>query len=240
LASSAYRLRIALIMSIELPPGTADYSDRSPPPQNRQLLLIIGFFVGIALAIFASVQVMVDVLVGWVPASVEQQLGRLIVPIYEQQAQASEAQDTLNQMLDRLETHLPSEQQNRDYQVLYIPDSTVNAIAIPGDRVILHQGLVDQAKSENELMMIMGHELGHFAHRDHLRQLGRGLLLQLVLAGVLGDVGSLQAIALSGAGTLDNARFSQNQEFQADAFGLSLLQQTYGQVAGATDFFTRL
>jgi predicted Zn-dependent protease len=227
-------------MSIELPPETARYSDRSPPPKNRQLIQILGFFIGLAIAIFASVQVMADVLIGLVPFGVEQQLGTLIVPIYERQTQPSAIQDTLNQMVDRLETHLPLQQHNRDYRVLYIANPTINAMAIPGDRIIIYKGLLDEMESENELMMVLGHELGHFAHRDHLRQMGRGILLQLVMAGVLGDVGSLQAIALSSATTLDNSRFSQEQEYQADRFGLDLLQQTYGQVAGASDFFARL
>jgi predicted Zn-dependent protease len=226
-------------MPIELPPGTASYSDRSPPPQNRQLLLLLGFFAGLAIAIFVSVQALADVLIGLVPTGIEQQLGALIVPVYQQQSLPSAAQDSLNELLDRLEQHLPP-QQRRDYQVLYIPQPTVNAIAIPGDRILIYQGLLAEMESENELMMVLAHELGHFAHRDHLRQLGRGVLLQLVIAGVVGDVGSLQAIALSGATALDNSRFSQSQEYNADEFGLTLLQQTYGQVAGATDFFSRL
>ncbi|MBI4782046.1 MAG: M48 family metallopeptidase [Oscillatoriophycideae cyanobacterium NC_groundwater_1537_Pr4_S-0.65um_50_18] len=239
-------------MPLELPPGTASYSDRSPPPKNRQLLQMLGFFVGFAIALFASVQGLADVLSGLVPYGVEQQLGALIIPVYEQQAKASSEeqgqssliQDKLNQLVDRLETHLPDEPHHRDYRVIYIPTAeaqpVVNAMAIPGDRIIIYEGLLAQMESENELMMVLGHELGHFAHRDHLRRLGRGLLLQLVLAGVLGDVGSLQSIALSSATTLDNSRFSQDQEYQADRFGLDLLQQTYGQVAGATDFFARM
>jgi predicted Zn-dependent protease len=226
-------------MPIELPPETARYSDRSPPPRNRQLLLLLGFFAGLAIAIFFSVQALIDGLIGLVPLRVEQQLGALIVPIYQQQAPASAAQTSLNELLDRLEHHLPA-QQRRDYQVLYIPQPTVNAIAIPGDRILIYQGLLAEMESENELMMVLAHELGHFAHRDHLRQLGRGLLLQWLIAGVVGDAGSLQAIALSGATALDNSRFSQSQEYSADEFGLTLLQQTYGQVAGATDFFARL
>lgn len=226
-------------MPIELPPGTASYSDRSPPPKKRQLFYVLGFFVGLVVAVFWSISLMVDVLIGLVPPAVEQQLGALIVPIYQQQAEASETQIALNQLLDRLEAHLPPKQK-RDHQVLYIPQPVVNALAIPGDRIILYKGLLAQMESENALAMVLGHELGHFAHRDHLRQLGRGILLQVVVAGVLGDVGSLQAIALSGATALTDAQFSQSQEYNADEFGLALLQQTYGQVAGATDFFARL
>jgi Zn-dependent protease with chaperone function len=228
-------------MPIELPPGTASYrGDRSPPPQNRQLLLLLGFFISFVISIFWLIGLVAQGLVALIPYSVERQLGAYIVPAYEQLAKPSAAQDTLNQLLNRLETNLPAKQQNRNYQVLYIPEATVNALAIPGDRIIIYGGLLEQTESENELMMVLGHELGHFAHRDHLQRLGRGIVLQLVLAGFFGDVGSLSSIAISAAETISNARFSQTQEYQADDFGLYLLQQTYGHVAGATDFFERL
>ena len=47
---------------------------------------------------------------------------------------------------------------------------------------VIYQGLLAQAESENELMMVLGHELGHFANRDHLRGLGRALLVQIAIA----------------------------------------------------------
>ena len=227
-------------MSIELPPGMADYSEASPPPKNRQIVLLLSFFVGLTIALFLSVDLMVGVLIGWIPPGVERQLGALIVPAFEQQAAPSSAQDTLNQLLDRLKPHLSAEQQQRDYKVLYVPDETVNALAIPGDRIILYRGLIEQAESENELMMVLGHELGHFAHRDHLRQLGRGLLMQITISSLFGDISGIQSIALSAAQTIGNSRFSQNQEYKADEMGVTLLQKIYGQVAGATDFFARL
>jgi predicted Zn-dependent protease len=116
----------------------------------------------------------------------------------------------------------------------------VNALALPGDAIVLYAGLVERAQSENELMMVLGHELGHFAHRDHLRGLGRGLLVQIAIAYFFGDVGSLQSLAVSGVAALSRSQFSQSQEREADEFGLTLLQKTYGQVAGATDFFARM
>jgi predicted Zn-dependent protease len=172
---------------------------------------------------------------------VEQQLGAVVVPVYERQAKPSPTQDTLNQLLDRLETQLPPEQsQNRNYRVLYVPDSTVNALALPGDAILIYAGLLEQAKSENELMMVLGHELGHFAHRDHLRGLGRALVVQIAIATFLGDAGALQSAAASGVTAVSRSQFSQSQEREADEFGLMLLQKTYGQVAGATDFFARM
>ncbi|MBE9179979.1 M48 family metallopeptidase [Oculatella sp. LEGE 06141] len=228
-------------MPIELPPGTASYSDRNPPPQNRQILVILGGIAGLVVLIIWLLNLFVSGLIGLIPPSVERQLGSFIVPAFEQLSQPSPTQDTLNQLLDRLEAKLPDEQrQDHHYQVLYIPEPTINAIAIPGDRIIIFSGLLANVKSENELMMVLGHELGHFAHRDHLQRLGRGIVLRFTLASLLGDPSAIQSIAVSGITAVSTARFSQQQEFQADDFGLQLLQSTYGHVTGATDFFARL
>ncbi|KAM3096047.1 M48 family metallopeptidase [Phormidesmis sp. 146-35] len=224
---------------IKLAPGTAAYSDRNPPPSSPQLLKLAALMFSVILVGFWSMSALVNAIVWWIPPSVEQRLGALIVPTYEKLSQPSPTQDTLNQLLDRLKAKQSSDQK-RDYQVLYIPEPTINAAAIPGDRVLIYQGLLKEVRSENELMMILGHELGHFAHRDHLRGIGQGLLLQLAFSVFVGDAGSLQSIATSSAVALSQARFSQRQETQADELGLTLLQATYGQVAGATDFFERM
>lgn len=216
-------------------------SDRNPPPSNRELLILLGLFLGFILGVIWLLNLLINGLIGLIPPSVEQQLGAVVVPAYERQAKPSPTQDTLNQLLNRLEIQLPKEQQQkRDYRVLYVPDSTVNALALPGDAIVLYAGLLNQAESENELMMVLGHELGHFAHRDHLRGLGRTLLVQIAIAMFLGDSGTLQSAAASSITAVSRSQFSQSQERQADEFGLKLLQKTYGHVAGATDFFRRM
>lgn len=228
-------------MPIELPPGmAAQRDDRNPPPRNSQVLVFVGLFSGLVILLIWLAGAIVNQIVWWIPPSVERQLGAIAVPAFERMAQPSDTQTALNQLLDRLEAELPAEQQSRDYQVLYVPDPTVNALAIPGDRIVIFKGLLDQVESENELAMVLSHELGHFANRDHLRSLGRTIVVQLALASLFGDLGSLQRIAVAGIEQLTDAQYSQSQERQADEFGLDLLYDTYGQVAGATDFFARL
>ena len=228
-------------MPIQLPTGTAAYSDRNEPTKNRQVIGVFGMFFAATLVLILVINFLVNQLVWWIPPAVEQQLGVLAVPIFEAQSQPSPTQDTLNALLDRLEQSLSTDVKgDRNYQVFYVADPTVNALAIPGDRVIIYQGLLDKMNSENELMMVLGHELGHFAHKDHLRSLGRGILVQVVFASLFGDVGSLASVVVSGVETFNRSQFSQGQETQADEFGLNLLVKTYGHAAGATDFFADL
>ena len=216
-------------------------SSKNESESNAQILVIAGIFLGTGILIFLLFNLLINCLINIIPIALEQKLGAVIAPVYEKQAVDSPQQKTLNQLLDRLEANLPAQQRNNNqYQVLYIPEDTVNAIAIPGNRVIIYQGLLKEVDSENELMMVLGHELGHFAHRDHLRGLGNVLVLRMTISYFLGDANFFKSIIATTVKAISKASFSQTQEKQADKFGLILLDKTYSQVAGATDFFTKL
>jgi predicted Zn-dependent protease len=216
-------------------------SDRNPPTSNRQLLALLGIFLALGCLLIWGIFKLADGLILLIPPNLEQRLGALIIPAYDRLSEPSPAQDTLNKLLDRLEEKLPEENaQKRNYRLIYAQEDTVNALALPGDAIVVYRGLVDQLDSENELMMILGHELGHFAHRDHLRGIGRGLALQLIVSIFTGDSNSLANIAVAIASDLNKAKFSRTQEEKADKFALELLIAHYGHAAGATDFFQRL
>ena len=115
----------------------------------------------------------------------------------------------------------------------------VNAVAFPGGHILIFSGLLDQVGSENELVFVLGHELGHFKHRDHLRSLGRGLVLWVVSLFLLGpdnDVGDFLFSALGVA----NRTHSREQESAADEYALEVLNCHYGHVGGSTKFFEHL
>lgn len=216
-------------------------SSKNESESNTQIVVIIGMFLGAVILIFFLFNLLVNTLINFIPTSVEEKLGEVIAPIYEAQAVDSPQQKTLNQLLDRLEDNLLTEQQkDRNYQVIYIPEDTVNALAVPGNKVIIYQGLLKEIGSENELMMVLAHELGHFAHRDHLRGLGNVLVLRMTISYFLGDVNIFQSIVATAVNAISKAQYSQKQEKQADEFGLMLLDKTYNHVGGATDFFAKL
>ncbi len=216
-------------------------SSKNESESNSQIVIIVIMFLGAIALVFLLLNLLVNSFINIIPPEVEQKLGDVIVPIYETQAVNSPQQTTLNRLLDRLETNLPSSQKDHNqYQVLYIPEDTVNAIAIPGNKIIIYQGLLKEVRSENELMMVLGHELGHFAHRDHLRGLGNALILRMTISFFLGDTSIFYSAIATSIKAISDAQYSQTQEKQADEFGLMLLNKTYNHVAGATDFFTKL
>ncbi len=223
-------------------PYNSPISDRNPETNNKQLLTIIGLFLGVTLLIIASLFFLVNQVINFIPVSVEQKLGKAVFAQLDLPKEKRDltTEKKLNQLLDKLEATIPNDSiAKRDYSLTYIKEDTVNALAIPGDRIIIYQGLLDKVNSENELSMVLGHEIGHFANRDHLRGIGNLLLVQILISFFLGQNDFIDTGAKI-ANTVVNAQYSQNQEVKADEFGLHILNDYYGHVAGATDFFRQL
>jgi predicted Zn-dependent protease len=127
----------------------------------------------------------------------------------------------------------------RSFSVRIADSPEINAVALPGGRFVVFRGLLDEVGSENELTMVLAHELGHFAHRDHLRGLGRGLGITVLSLLVFGRDSSISNVA--GKLFLDvESHYSRRQEAAADRFALKLLVARYGHAGGATDLFRRL
>jgi len=124
------------------------------------------------------------------------------------------------------------------FRVKIIKQKQPNAFALPGGLIVVTSGLLDLVESENELAFVLGHELGHFYNRDHLRALGRGILLSLTMV-TLGQ-GMSESTVVRIAGSVTDRSFSRKQERKADEFGLELVQKEYGHVAASSRFFEKL
>ena len=143
----------------------------------------------------------------------------------------------VQKIVDQLVTKLPDSSEK--YTVYIDPSPDINALAYPGQNIVVYAGLLKSVETENELAMVLAHELGHFAHKHHLRGIGRGLVLFFLSATVFGQ-SSVVTDVVGNSLELVSAHYSREQETEADYFGLQLLHSTYGHVGGATDFFKRL
>ena len=117
----------------------------------------------------------------------------------------------------------------------------VNAFATVGGHVIVLGGLLEKIPHENALVMLLGHEIGHIAHRDPVKALARGVAV-LTLIGVLTGFSEAGALgrSMETAGLLTTLSFSRDQERAADEAGLETLRAWYGHTSGAADLFRAL
>lgn len=204
----------------------------------RELAVLLGGLLAVVLGLGVAAALAVDWIVPRLPPGVEVALFGGLVPEPGDAAHADPRAARVQALLDRLATHWP--EAPYAFRVDVMDAEEPNAFALPGGTLWVTSGLLERATSENELAFVLGHELGHFHGRDHLRGLGRGVATGLVLAA-LGTTGADVTVALADtASGLAERSFGREQERDADAFGLALVAEEYGHVAGTTDFFQHL
>lgn len=104
-------------------------------------------------------------------------------------------------------------------------DRTKNAWALPGGKIAFYTGIFPEAKNENGLAAIMGHEVVHALARHGAERMSTNSAAQLGLSVVtialgMGPVGSQLAGQAVGIGLL--LPFSRSHESEADYIGLLL------------------
>lgn len=209
-------------------------------PLKEALYLVVAVSAGAAV-IFAVVISIIDFAVVLIPPTVERDAFEKVWPHWQtlRPATYDKQPEHLQDVLDRLAQHW----NDNPYalRVGVMENNDANAFALPGGFIMVTRGMLEEAESENEIAFVLAHEIGHFRNRDHLRSLGRGVAVGLLLASV-GFTGAGASVPdlleLVGKSTVRS--YDREQERAADRFGLELLEAEYGHVAGATAFFERL
>ena len=118
-------------------------------------------------------------------------------------------------------------------QIHYLDKSDFNAFATLGGHVFLYRGLLQRMESENQLAMVIGHEIAHIRNRDPVVGLGRGAVISVAFSMILGHSPSI----LGDAGLLTVLSFSRSMEADSDALGITALNRCYGHVNGSWQTF---
>ncbi len=208
-------------------------------PLHEFVTLTVGI-LGTLIALYIILGIALNLVIPRIPPQLEDRLAGLFASHYQDGDTASPENKRLQQLLDELISHGDEgDFSEREYRVHLVSNDAVNAMALPGGHIVVFSGLVEKVESENELAMVLGHELGHFKNRDHLRGLGRGLVLMFLSTVALG-VDSHVSNILQNMLVKTEMKFSQRQELQSDFQGLELLIRMYGHAGGAVDFFDRM
>lgn len=196
--------------------------------------------VGLGL-IFAAVMValifLVDILLFFLPEEKEIRMFRSWLPDDLVTVAIDDPRlESLEDLVARLSRHWPETKYPFRVEVDDTPE--LNAMAFPGGLIVVTSGLIDQVQSENELAFVIGHELGHYKNRDHMRGLGRGAVIGILFAAI--STGNSSSTMSASLADLTLRGFSRRQEAAADRFGLELVQTEYGHVADSWRFFERI
>ena len=111
------------------------------------------------------------------------------------------------------------------WQVNLIGSKQLNAWCMPGGKIAFYTGILDQLKlDDDEVAMIMGHEMAH-ALREHARERlakSRATGMGLSIASQLLGLGQLGDMAANLGTQLLTLKYSRDDETEADLVGLEI------------------
>jgi Zn-dependent protease with chaperone function len=112
-------------------------------------------------------------------------------------------------------------------RTLVVRRPDVNAITLPGGHIYVFNGLLTKAASVDEVAGVLGHEIGHVAHRDGTKSVLETAGLSLLFGMLLGDFTGGGAVIVAGKTVLRTA-YSRTAEAAADEFGANLMYKVGG------------
>ena len=106
-------------------------------------------------------------------------------------------------------------------------EDQVNAFACADGSVRVYTGIMD-VMSDNELLGVIGHEIGHVAMKHTKKEMRASLLTSAALEGIASTSQTAATLTDSQLGAIGNsilnARYSRKQETQADDYGYEFLK----------------
>jgi Zn-dependent protease with chaperone function len=206
-------------------------------PHGWRAIAISGVTAAIVLLVGAGLYVGLPIFAGHVaaliPARWEERIGDDVLhELAWKRCAGVEGQAALDSLTQRLiaGTAMPYR-----LEVTVRDSGIVNAFALPGGRVSILRGLLQAARSPEEVAGVLAHELTHVLKRHPMRNMiasqGVSLFLDLITGGgVGGTVGTVLA-------TLSYTRAAEEE---ADAGALQLLDRAGIDTEGFASFFERM
>ena len=131
------------------------------------------------------------------------------------------------QRLEKIVNQIPeSERKGMDIKAYFVVDQ--NAFACPNGSIRVFAGLMD-LMTDDEILGIVGHEIGHIVNKDSKDAFKKALLTSALKDAVGSTGNTAAALTDSQLGELGEAlagaQFSQKAEYAADNYGYELLKK---------------
>lgn len=178
---------------------------------------------------WAAAQLSRHVPLGWELSLSQQALSqidqRLLKPSRLDARRQAQLQDQFTALTTQLEPALKRYPAYAPrYELLFRRGLGPNAFALPGGTVVMTDELVELAAargySDDALLGVLAHEIGHVEHRHGTRLVVEQGVLNVGLGLALGDVSSIASL---GSTLLTGLAYRRSHESESDCFALALM-----------------
>jgi len=198
--------------------------DRGSPQTGRIVGWSLAAICSIVLIVAFGVPLVAERMVPLVPMSFERRLGGVVdnqvrLIFGGKTCTDPEGNAAFAKMVEKLRE---ASRLETPLQTVVLATSIPNAVALPGGKIYLLNGLLQKANDPDEIAGVIAHEMGHVAHRDQVRVMiqngGTSFLIGLLFGDITGS-----AAAIFAARSLIDASYSRQAEGNADAFAIETM-----------------
>ncbi len=164
-----------------------------------------------------------------VPPATERAIGRETLALLDRVAMKpselpASRQREVADLFGRMRADIPG---GREYRLEFRASDQVgaNAFALPSGIIVVTDGLVRLAKSDDELAGVLAHEAGHVRYRHALRHVLQNSGTGLLVAAVTGDILSVTSLSATLPTALIDATYSRDFEREADDAAVDYLKR---------------
>ena len=157
----------------------------------KELFLLVVASLSILGVVVVTLAFLTDFLVEFIPPEVESRwFGKQSIEwsgfdkISSDQKNYELAEQYLYELLEGLRS---DEYSDFQFTITLFDHETPNAFIIPGGHIFVSTALLKNVESENGLAMVLAHEMAHQYRRHPLRSTGRGVVIAMALAVLLGS-----------------------------------------------------
>jgi Zn-dependent protease with chaperone function len=163
-------------------------------------------------------------------------LGTLDRTVFEESALSEEDQARLRAAFAQMAAHEPELPLHLEFRALGVP----NAFALPDGTVIVTDELVELADTDQEVLAVLAHEIGHVRHRHSLRMALEATSVALLASVYFGDAAQLSTILAALPAVYTEASYSRTHEKEADTYALEFMAETGLDPQHFADIMTKL
>lgn len=200
----------------------------------KEFFLLTTGVIAVLLIVLSILIFLVDSIAGYIPFEWEKSISGDKVASLTHAIPAPEyLKQVSGKVLERMDLA-----DNMNIHLHYVNDNTVNAFATLGGHIVIYRGLLDKLQYEDELAMVLAHEISHIKHRHPILSASHGVVVSIVLS--LLDISSADDVmskVIGTTGMVSLMRYSRDYEYQADNDAIAALIDIYGHAAGANALF---